>query len=281
MALFDNCILASDIDGTLLDNGYISPRNIDAIKSFTDNGGFFVLSTGRGITAIDQVFAFVDKTLVGPCVVLNGGVIYDFKCSKALFSNELTAQSKEFVNAVSEHFPAVGIEIHSDLSVYIIHKTEATEVHDDYESLEREYVTFSDIKDKPWNKVLYTCSDEDERTALIEFLAKKDSGDNAFVKTAAEINKIRYFYLEQLPYGTTKANGLKRLCKILNIKKGGFFAIGDYYNDVEMLSAADISAVPAEAPEDIKKIANFVGGPCRKGAVADFIEYLSKSEVQK
>ena len=70
------------------------------------------------------------------------------------------------------------------------------------------------------------------------------------------------------------------LAKILNIKKGGIFAIGDYYNDVEMLQFADISGTTAQAPNDIKKLVNFVGGPCNKGAVADFIEYL-KTEVQK
>ena len=32
---------------------------------------------------------------------------------------------------------------------------------------------------------------------------------------------------------------------------------------------------------DIKEIVNFVGGTCLEGGVADFIEYLSKSEVQK
>ena len=29
MGLFDGCLLACDIDGTLVDDGYINPRNIE------------------------------------------------------------------------------------------------------------------------------------------------------------------------------------------------------------------------------------------------------------
>jgi hydroxymethylpyrimidine pyrophosphatase-like HAD family hydrolase len=84
-----------------------------------------------------------------------------------------------------------------------------------------------------------------------------------------------------MPKGTNKGTGLQKLCEILNIKKGGCFAIGDYYNDLEMLKSADVSATMANAPDDLKSIVNFVGGTCLEGGVADFIEYLSKSEVQK
>ena len=36
MGKFDNCILACDIDGTLVANGYINPKNIEKIGK---NGG--------------------------------------------------------------------------------------------------------------------------------------------------------------------------------------------------------------------------------------------------
>ena len=61
--------------------------------------------------------------------------------------------------------------------------------------------------------------------------------------------------------------------------KGKTFAIGDYYNDIYMLKAADISACPSESPEDIKESVDFVGCACRDGAVADFIEYLKTANL--
>ena len=79
-----------------------------------------------------------------------------------------------------------------------------------------------------------------------------------------------------MPSGVSKAGALASLLKMLNIKKGGYFAIGDYYNDVPMVKAADIGAVTAEAPEDVKRAANKVVGSAADGAVADFIEYLKE-----
>ncbi len=277
MPLFSNCLLASDVDGTLVDAGYISPRNIEAIKFFRKNGGTFVLSTGRSSSALGQVFALMDKALVGPCVVLNGGMIYDFGKDKPLYARELTYSSKEYVKTVKEKLPNVGIEVHSNSYIYVINKTEETEFHEDYERLDREYVTFENTKNKPWNKILYTCDDDNTREKLIKTLTALDNNECFFVKTEVSIDGVHHLYLEQLPFGTTKASALKELCKMLDIKKGGLFAIGDYFNDVEMLSMADIASTPCESPQEIKKLANFVGGRCRDGAVADFLEYLTSN----
>lgn len=52
--------------------------------------------------------------------------------------------------------------------------------------------------------------------------------------------------------------------------------IGDFYNDIEMLKNADICAVPQGSPEEIKALADFVAVSCKDGAVADFIDYLTK-----
>ena len=52
--------------------------------------------------------------------------------------------------------------------------------------------------------------------------------------------------------------------------------MGDYYNDLEMIKKADISAATDNAPEDVKLYADFVAGRCEDGAVADFIDYLAK-----
>ena len=276
MPLFENCLLASDIDGTLVDNGYISPRNLAAIDFFRSEGGTFVLSTGRSATALGQVFAVLDKSVLGPCVVLNGGMIYDYNLEKIMYSTILSDASKEYTKTVKEKHSDIGIEVHSETNIYVLNQTAETEFHEDYELLSREYVMFDDIKDKIWNKVLYTCNDTHAREKLSETLGLLDDGQCFFVNTAVVVEGKHHLYYEQLPRGTTKAKGLGELCKMLGIKSGGFFAIGDYYNDAEMLKEADVSSAPSDSPDEIKKLANFVGGSCRDGAVADFIEYLTK-----
>lgn len=275
MAIFDNCVLASDIDGTLVDSGFISPRNLEAIDFFRKNGGTFIISTGRSATALGQIFRLMDKSIVGPSVVLNGGMIYDFKKDKAIYAKVLDEETKALASFVKANFSDVGIEVHSDTEVYSVNATLETEFHEDYEMLEREYVTVDEIIDKPWNKVLYTFKSEEERQSLKRQLTKMAEGRCVFAETEINFEGKHHPYLEQLPLGTSKGNALRELRKILNIRDGGLFTIGDYYNDVAMLEEGDITSTPSGAPEELKKMANFVGGSCREGAVADFIEYLT------
>lgn len=281
MGLFEGCVLVSDVDGTLVDTGRISPRSIEKIKYFCDEGGTFAIATGRSAGAIKQVFNLIDKSLVGPCVFLNGGMIYDFKSQKELYADRLPEHTKLFVKTVFEKNPDIGVEVHSDSRVFVLKATAETELHEDYELLDREYVTFDQIKDENWNKVLYACDNQTACDRLANTLREIGEGECFFVQTGVVMDGVMHIYYEQMPNGTNKGKGIKKLCEILKVKKGGCFAIGDFYNDLEMLKEADLSATMGDSPEDIKQIVNFVGGTCLEGGVADFIEYLSKSEVQK
>ena len=46
-----------------------------------------------------------------------------------------------------------------------------------------------------------------------------------------------------------------------------------------MVKAADVGAVTAEAPDDLKEVADYVSVSVTEGAVADFIYYL-KNNIQ-
>ncbi len=281
MSIFENCILASDIDGTLMEESEISDRNVKAIKEFVCQDGIFALATGRCFAAVKHIFKVFDKSLVGPCILLNGGMIYDFSCDKILFESRLDETSKTFAKEILENFNEIGIEVYSGMDVFLLRRTEETEIHGNYEELNAKEVTFDKIKDTVWNKVLYMCNDEETRDRFIDYFEALDTEKRcSFVKTKIMIYGEYRYYIEQITAGTSKASGLRKLCELLNTN-GDSFAIGDNYNDIEMLEAADISASPSDGVDEVLKIANFVGGRCRDGAVADFIEYLfNKPEVK-
>ena len=49
MGKFDGLLLASDFDDTLFDGGVSIPgRNLEAIRYFTGEGGYFTVATGLG-----------------------------------------------------------------------------------------------------------------------------------------------------------------------------------------------------------------------------------------
>jgi len=58
------------------------------------------------------------------------------------------------------------------------------------------------------------------------------------------------------------------------IEKENTAAIGDYFNDYEMLRQVGLPACCGQAPKGMKDIAKLVTCHCNDGAVADLIEYI-------
>lgn len=273
MGIFDSCLLASDIDGTLVENGFISPKSIEKISFFIKEGGMLSLSTGRSVGAVSSVTGAIDK--ISPSVVANGCMIYDFENKRMVYESVLPLSDRPLLKDILNTYTSVGLEIHCGPEAYTVKRTERTTLHQAYEGFEAPDTDFDSLSNRSWHKALFVFDSADERDSAYIFVADK-SRDSDFIKTTAVINGEIQHYLEMVPHGVSKASALKRLCEIYGIKKGGFFAAGDYYNDLEMLKNADISAVPYTSPEDIKQYAEYITCSCADGAVADFIDYLTK-----
>ena len=89
----------------------------------------------------------------------------------------------------------------------------------------------------------------------------------AFIDTTA-------FSFDMVSSTTNKGNAVLKLAELLGIPEKNIGAIGDYYNDIEMLSAADVAACPDDAIDEVKSLCKFIGSRAKDGAVADFIEYI-------
>lgn len=275
MGIFKGCLFACDIDGTLMANGYINPRNVEKIEYFMSEGGCFSLSTGRTVGAVGPVLRQIKR--VSPSIVSNGSMIYDYENKKVL--DELFVDKSDYyiVKKVMDMGLNVGIEVHSGDRVLTLCRTEETDIHQKYEWLESTDIGYGEAVKYRWNKTVMLFSCEADREAAKEMIAKQNVNSD-FVYTSAVIaDKVRYYY-EQFPKGVSKASALKKLCKILNIQKGNVFAMGDYYNDLEMIKTADIGAVPSGAPDEVRQYADYTAVSCGDGAVADFIDYLAKKK---
>ncbi len=278
MGLFNGCLLASDVDGTLVANGYINPENIEQIEFFIKEGGCFSLSSGRSAGALIYVARHLKA--VSPSVCANGAVIYDFKSQKILSQHTLKREDYRIAQIIFEKFPDVGIEVHSGMQVLAVRQNKFSAEHQIYEKLEPIELSLEQAIGCAWNKVLYACNSKEQQGILKEIITKEKT-DCVFATTCAELNGRTDYYFEQLPVGISKIAGINELCKMLNIKKGGLFAIGDYYNDAQMLQGADLAAAPVDSPEDIKSLADYHTVPCKDGAVADFIKYLTRKRLKE
>ncbi len=273
MRLFEGCLLACDVDGTLISEGVIPERNIEKIKYFLNEGGAFSLATGRTPSAVNPILRALGE--VSPSVMANGGVIYDFKNKKALFSIKIPKEDRFVLENILDKFEGVAAEVHIGELVYGFNDNNESRDHEEFEEFGLERCSFDEMCDMDFEKIIFFAPDDKVFDEVWEYVGSLNISSR-FIKTSAFIKGRKRNYIELVPKGVSKALTVEKLREILSVKEGGCFAMGDYYNDVEMLKVADISAVPKETPEDIKEIATVVVGEVKNGAVADFIDYLSQ-----
>lgn len=274
MKIFENCLLLSDVDGTLFTGDTIPEYNIKQIKRFVSDGGMFAIATGRNRQATEGLLKIVKNN--APTLILNGAMIYDFNEGKVLFSATINDDVKSHVQAIMNNslFFNVGIDIHTEGKMYNLRKTYESEVHRIYENLELFESDYNSIKEQNWNKVMYLFESEDNLDALCKILDNTVTEYCDYIRTSACFTGKRFYYVEVLPKGVNKGSALAEYRRIFGEKLKSVFCIGDYYNDETMIRLSDIGAATANAPEDIKNIADYVTVDCKDGAVGDFIEYL-------
>ena len=91
-------------------------------------------------------------------------------------------------------------------------------------------------------------------------------------------NRAKELYIEELYQGVSdKLPLLKEIAAKYGLESGEIAYIGDDLNDWDCLKYCGVTACPQDAENAVKEIVSFVaprdGG---KGAVRDFIEYISK-----
>lgn len=268
--IFDGIVLLSDIDGTLATyERKILPKNIEAVEYFTKNGGRFGIATGRTGHSAARI---VSQMAVNcPCLVVNGGVIYDYQKEHPLFASYLDHAVISFFHKIIEQVPNIGIEINNDGVLQCVKYSTHSYDHVMYEFGEFTQYTLEDIpEDSKWLKVLFTGYPE-EIDRLSELCDDLISPDAPYYVVRSEAT-----YLELLPKEANKGRALVRLADMLQVPIENMYAIGDYYNDLDLLAAAGCSAAVAGAPNELLAVTDYVTCPCEDGAVADFINYIEQ-----
>lgn len=266
---FEGILLVSDMDRTLITDEFKVPeRNIKAIDGFIANGGLFAVATGRIETSAEK---YLDRVKINaPCILSNGASIFDFKTRKRLWSASLPESAEAFIKEIMTKFPDVGSEIYCEDEIYIINDTEWTQRHIVNENFK---YSLANVENVPsgWQKILF--AGENARLKEIErYVSGKKHEGMYFVFS-------NFMYFEVLPEGVSKGTTLKILADFLGIDKAKTVAIGDFYNDLTLVSMAGFGATVKGAPEELCKEAKFITGPCENGAVADLIEYLENHEI--
>ena len=265
MGKFNNVLLASDFDGTLAnEQGLITDDVKAALRYFISEGGRFTVSTGRTYMGFHKY----DPTYINaPVLLCNGAMAYDYSEKKAIFCNGIDERGIAAINAIMLRFPDVPIEMYPFDSTYAIHLNSDSERHFTSQSIPFTVVESPDVTDFPWVKAMLCAKEKTQ--AVQAFLRDKQFNGIHFLPTTGS-------YIELLAPGVDKGSGLLQLATHLRIDRNDIYAVGDDYNDADMLQAAKAAFVPCNGKPDTQKLADYIVRSNNDGCVANVIEILDE-----
>lgn len=257
--------IITDVDGTLITvDGLIPQRNIDAIYRFTQSGGKFGIATGRSRSLMLEATAGLP--INAPCVLYNGGVLYDKVSDKMLMELYLPEAAREYIKEINRMIRNMGVLVLGNDSYFQVKHELAFASFFENRGEENFKIMELDNVELPWYKVLFQIHEEQYEELFALVAAKKYPGVR-FVGT-------NFTLVEMLPELSSKGYALEKLIEMGQVSREYLVAIGDFYNDQEMIEMAGIGVTLETAPEDLKSVADLVVGKCEDGAIADVIEHL-------
>lgn len=253
-----NVLILSDFDGTFAGkNGRIVESNVEAIKKFQDLGGHFTFSTGRLPSMMKLVYPDFASIVNAPLIMCNGAIIYD-------------AEKGEIID---EHF-FDGVKAREDIKLLMSKFDIKLGCYTDDGILQN--VSDPDmIVGDNFRKINLTFNDAQTAIACRTYV--NENFDNKYLC-------FRSFqcFAEIVDKNVSKGRRVSYMKEYFNakgIKDLKIYCIGDYENDIDMLSAADVAVCPSNAIDAVKSICDHVLCDHDRGAVAHLINKIENNEI--
>ena len=270
-AAFPIRLVALDIDGTLIgEDLLLRDRTVTAVRAARDRGVSVSLVTGRMSTSA-IVFAR-ELGLTEPIVAYQGALIRalrpdgDERLGRLLRHRPLAAAAARDVALWAS---SVGLEPHvNHLERFVIRADDPRA--EDYSSFlgSRAQIVPDLIAwlRRPVSKVLAVAVEPMDEAILAD-ARRRFAG-------RAEVTISHPCFLEFLAPGVSKAEGVRHLARRARVPMANVLAVGDNFNDLEMLAAVGHGAAMPSAPAAVRAAARYVAPPLAAEGAAQLIERL-------
>ena len=285
-------LIASDMDGTLLNSDHKIPNeNVELIKFAQKNGIQFVVATGRAY--YEALPALNDENIKCDVISFNGGIIYDkngniinitpMKLKDLYYTIEIL-KSLEISYQLYTKNTIYTNSIETDITAYIdlirANGEEPNEQHLRREAKNRlalGHITevdnielYLNQEDNPAIKVIGISNDLEKLKHATELL----SGNENISVTSSGANNV-----EIMDKKATKGEALKIVADIHDINLKNAIAIGDNLNDQAMLDIVEYSIAMKNGNKELQNNAKFITKKTNsEGGVADSVMKLLKEK---
>lgn len=241
-------LIALDLDGTLLtDEKTITPETVEQLNDLKQDGKYVVIATGRSVFSVRPLLE--DYTFPAYYITDNGANVYELDTGRTLHTSTIP---RAFLQTMREVMRKYGVhcDVTTDSCVYVEHLDE--EGREKYREYHIEPTAIGDLREVPEDPVIFTMTAAP--SVLDEVVPRLDQqyGDELKIVRSGE------HFIDIMKAGTTKGTALKRLVAHLGLEAEDTLAVGNYYNDLEMLRYAGLGIAMANAPDDLKAEADAV-----------------------
>ena len=235
-----------DIDGTLIyesSKGAVIPKTaIDSINKLHKLGYKVFLATGR---AESFIFDFLYKLPLDGIVSANGAVV---RIGEKIIFEEILPKKTilDVINFCKENNCVYSFE--GDIA-YVENKN-APEIVEFLKG-----ISFNEDK-------IFNTNDINEIKAYGGIIIGDNIDLDKFQEEIGDEYQLaphqKYGYIDFYQKNNSKADGIKKVIKSLNLEDYKTFAFGDGNNDIEMMKFVDVAVVMGNGSDKLKQYANYI-----------------------
>jgi hypothetical protein len=238
-----------DVDDTLINyEREVTPATKQALEDAVKQGTLVTLATGRMFASAQKIARQINLNV--PIITYQGSLIKNLLDEEILYERSVPADTATFLFRYAEEH---GLHIQAYHNDILYSKTDNQRVKDYAEMSNIPYTVepqLDRLLSLPLTKILFFDEpDVCDRVALeLEPL----------IGAQVHITKSKPFFLEILHKEGTKGHAVQHLADHFHIGLDQVIAIGDSWNDHEMIEIAGLGVAMGNAIQPLKDIADFV-----------------------
>ena len=268
---YDQAAILTDLDGTLFDSrGEVTPASRAAIRAFIAGGGLFAVATGREPRNARRHLP--DVPLNGPSVCLNGAAVYDFVHRKYISAipMDMDAAKDVLLHCLEMDWP-LDLQVYTTDGIYYASPLEKADPEFLRIHQPTTHLPMDQLLQKTWIKTVLLEREVDALALMRAYLKEKGYDKRlSLVEGTTDVVKIGK-YQELLPQDVNKGTGVNELRKLPVYAGRTLIAVGDYWNDMELLQAVDVPCAPENAIDEVKAACRYVLASNNDSPIADLI----------
>ncbi|MCZ8512115.1 Cof-type HAD-IIB family hydrolase [Paenibacillus filicis] len=242
-------IIALDVDGTLLNDRYeLTSGTVESVRMAHDAGARIVLCTGRG--PANAIPVLEQMKLDGVLITHNGAVTVETPSRRLLHQISFQVAELESLTVYCRER-----QVHFD--VCTAWEMYAEGIGEEAKAMYAKFMLtphiVPDVLRHAEPLVKFTLFGSEEQMDRVE-------ADIPALELPPSLTAIRsgVHFIDVMPAAASKGEALKELAALWGVDRSAVVAMGNYYNDVDMIRFAGLGIAMDNSPEDVKKAADAV-----------------------